>query len=42
MHYEACRLILQPLATFGESGPEQLMLSNEKVDRAALLKALKF
>jgi hypothetical protein len=42
MHYEMCRLILQPLATLGEDGPEQLMLSAEKIDRAALLKALKF
>jgi hypothetical protein len=42
MHYEKCRLILQPLAVFGKDGPEQLMLSNEKVDRKALLQALKF
>ena len=32
MHYEKCRLILQPLAVFGKDGPEQLMLSQEKVD----------
>jgi hypothetical protein len=42
LHYEKCRLVLQPLAVFGADGPEQLMLSSEKVDRAALLKALKF
>ncbi len=42
LHYEMGRLMLQPLAVFGKEGPEQLMLSLEKGDRAALLKALKF
>jgi hypothetical protein len=42
MHYERCRLVLQPLAVFTDTGPEQLGLSAEKVDRAALLKALKW
>ena len=42
MHYERCRLVLQPLAVFGKDGPEYLTISNETVDRAALLKALKF
>jgi hypothetical protein len=42
LHYEMCRLVLQPLAAFGKNGPEQLMLSEEKIDRADLLKALKF
>jgi hypothetical protein len=42
LHYEMCRLVLQPLATLGKNGPEQLMLSAEKIDRAALVKALKF
>jgi hypothetical protein len=42
LHYEKCRLALQPLAVFGDNGPEQLMISAEKVDRAALVKALKF
>jgi hypothetical protein len=42
LHCEKCRLILQPLAVFGSNGPEQLMLSSEKIDRAALLKTLKF
>jgi hypothetical protein len=42
LHYERCRLVLQPLAVFGEAGPEQLMLSAEKVDRTSLLKALRF
>lgn len=42
MHYQRCRLILQPLAVFEPDGPRQLMLSAEKLDRAALLKALQF
>ena len=42
MHYERCRLILQPLSVFGKDGPEYLTVSDETVDRAALLKALKF
>lgn len=42
MHYEMGRLVLQPLTAFEESGPVHLMISNEKVDRAALLKTLKF
>jgi hypothetical protein len=42
LHYEMGRLVLQPLSVFGKGGPEQLMLSAETGDRAALLKALKF
>jgi hypothetical protein len=42
MHYEKCRLRLQPLSVLGPTGPEHLMIADEKVDRAALLKALKF
>jgi hypothetical protein len=42
LHYEKCRLIVQPLTVFGKEGPEHLMLSPDKVDRATLLKALKF
>jgi hypothetical protein len=42
LHYEMCRLVLQPLATFSKDGPEELMLSQEKIDRKELLKALKF
>ncbi len=41
MHYERCRLVLQPLSVFGDNGPEFLTISDEKLDRAALLKALK-
>jgi hypothetical protein len=40
MHYERCRLVLQPLSVFGPNGPEYLTISDEKLDRAALLKAL--
>lgn len=42
MHYEMCRLVLQPLALLRDEGPEQLMLSAEKIDRSVLLRALKF
>jgi hypothetical protein len=42
LHYEMCRLVLQPLAVFDKDGPIPLMLSEEKIDRAALLKALNF
>jgi hypothetical protein len=40
MHYERCRLVLQPLSVFGPGGPEHLTISDEKLDRAVLLKAL--
>ncbi len=42
LHYAKCRLMLQPLAVFGANGPEYLMLSDEKVNLAALVKAIKF
>jgi hypothetical protein len=42
LHFARCRLVLQPLAVFGKDGPVQLMLSDEKIDRVALLKTLKF
>src|SRR6185312_14053549 len=42
MHYARGRLVLQPLAVFGKDKPVQLMLSDEKIDRAALLKTLKW
>jgi hypothetical protein len=42
MHYERCRLVLQPLTTFGESGPDYLTISNESINKAALLKAMSF
>jgi hypothetical protein len=42
LHYEKCRLMFQPLTLFGSKGLVHLMLSPEKIDRATLLKALKF
>lgn len=42
LHYERCALTFQPLSTFGEEGPDHLMLSKKKIDRAALLKTLTF
>jgi hypothetical protein len=42
MHYERCRLLLQPLTTFGKGGPEYLTISKEVVNKAALLKAMSF
>jgi hypothetical protein len=42
MHYERARLMLMPLACFGEDGMEHLMISKERIDRAALLKSLRF
>lgn len=40
MHYERCRLVLQPLAAFTASGPEYLTISQERVDKAAILRDL--
>ena len=40
VHYELGRLVLTPLATLGEDGPLHLMLSNEKINLAALLGSL--
>ena len=42
MHYEKARLMVQPLALLGDRGPVHLQISNEKLDKAALLKALSF
>jgi hypothetical protein len=42
LHYEMCRLVVEPLSVFGEQGPKHLTISDEKVDRKALLQALKF
>jgi hypothetical protein len=42
LHYERCRLALQPLSVFGPEGPEHLTLSAEKVSMAGLLKMIKF
>jgi hypothetical protein len=42
VHYERCRLLLQPLTSFGKEGPDYLTISKENVNKAALLKALSF
>jgi hypothetical protein len=40
MHYERCRLVLQPLTTFPAAGPEYLTISPGTVDKAALIREL--
>jgi hypothetical protein len=42
LHYERCRLVLQPLSVFRADGPQSLTMSKEKVNMAALLKTIKF
>lgn len=42
LHYERCKLVLQPLTAFEKKGPKHLMISPEKIDPKALLAALKF
>jgi hypothetical protein len=42
MHYERCKMVLQPLTVFDKKGPKHLMISSEKIDPKALLAALKF
>jgi hypothetical protein len=42
MHYERCRLVLQPLTAFGPDGPDYLTISKENINKAALLKAMSF
>jgi hypothetical protein len=42
MHYERCRLVLQPLTSFTNDGPDYLPISKENVNKAALLKAMSF
>ena len=41
LHFDRCRLILQPLSLLGDD-LELLTISNDKIDKAALLKTLKF
>jgi hypothetical protein len=41
MHYERCRLVFQPLTAFRPE-PDYLTISKEKVNKAALLKAMSF
>lgn len=40
MHYERCRLVLQPLTTFAAGGPTYLTISPEKFDIARLIREL--
>jgi hypothetical protein len=40
MHYERCRLVLQPLTSFAAGGPEYLTISQEKVDMSDLLRSM--
>lgn len=42
MHYEMCRLVLQPLAVIGEKGPTQLALSKTTTGAADLVRSMKF
>jgi hypothetical protein len=41
-HYEACRVILQPLSALGKDGIEYLTISADKISQAELVKAMKF
>ena len=41
-HYEACRLVLQPLSTLGKNGIDYLTVSPDKISQAELVKAMKF
>jgi hypothetical protein len=41
LHYEKCRLVFQPLTTF-DGSPDYITISKENVNKAALLKAMKF
>ncbi len=42
MHYQMCRLALQPLTIFEKGAPKHLMISSKNIDRKALLQAIKF
>ena len=42
MHYEQCRILLQPLTLLAKDKPDYLPLSKENIDKKALLKAMKF
>ncbi len=42
LHYARSRLIFQPLTFFGDAQPDYITLDEQDVDRAALLKSLKF
>jgi hypothetical protein len=42
VHYESCRLILQPLSVLAKDGIDYLTISQDKVSQAELVKAMKF
>jgi hypothetical protein len=42
VHYESCRLFMQPLAALGKDGIEYLTVSPDKISQAELVKAMKF
>lgn len=42
LHYESCRLVFQPLTLFPADGPQYITISEESIDRKALLQTLKF
>jgi hypothetical protein len=42
LHYERCRLVLQPLSLLADSGPLPLTLSDDKLNMKELLKTIKF
>lgn len=42
MHYERCQLVLQPLAIFGDDGPEYITISRDKISVSSLISSLDF
>ncbi len=42
MHVEMGRMLLQPLTVFGDDGPQHLMISDDNIDLASLMKTLDF
>jgi hypothetical protein len=42
MHYERCQLVLQPLAIFGDDGPDYLNISQDKISISSLVGSLDF
>ena len=42
MHYKMCRLVVEPLSVFEKNGPKHLNISDDKIDRKALLQAIRF
>lgn len=42
LHFENCRMIFQPLTICDKKEPKYLQISDKKIDRAALLRTLKF